>query len=66
MVRGIFVGLLSWVMMAATYLGMWTAFDLPAVIWIAWAGDYLLSAVIAGAAMGWVIERFEGVVGSKC
>ena len=55
--RGAIVGLATWWLIAVTYAGEWTAFALPARIWIGWALDYLVSAAVAGAAMGFVVER---------
>lgn len=56
--KGVYVGLLSWLMIAATYLGLATALALPVSIWISWMIDYFVSAVLAGGAMGSMVERF--------
>lgn len=59
--RGVLLGLATWPLVVATYVGQWTVFNLPGELWIWWSLFYLLNAPLSGAALGVVFERIAPV-----
>ena len=60
--RGIIFGVSLCPLIWATYLGMWTLFTLPVILWVWWGVYFLVISVLAGAAMGKAVEVFTAPV----
>jgi hypothetical protein len=44
---------------AGTHAGLYGVFDLPAFIWLVWALEGIVLAVLAGAALGAVAQKLD-------
>lgn len=57
--RGIYFGLLIWLLTSGLYVAYWGLFDLPAKIWMWWSIDGLIGMVIGGAVLGIVTDKLS-------
>jgi hypothetical protein len=55
--RGALLGLGTWPLVVATYLGQWSVFSFPLAIWAWWSLYGLISVLVSGAVMGAAVEK---------